>query len=502
MKLRDPARAFELSERARARSLLDLLSEAKVDLRQGVDPALLASEVQVQNLLDGKHERLMRLLESKHALASETLARKEVDELVDRYQSIEAEIRTHNPRYAAMAQPQPVTVAEIQSRLLDPDTQLVEFWLGEERSYAWVISKEDCLGFALPARSVIEALARRTYNAVIARNLPAAATLELDQKRLAAAKAEFARASEELSRKLLAPIAPAFHLRKLWMVSDGALQYLPFAALPLPGKPAPLVTMYEITVLPSASALAAIRNDRAGRPPAKASVAIFADPVYRSDDERVIARAGIVGGTPDVSRAAEEPGVADLPRLHFSRAEAETIATLLPPGGVWQQLDFDASRADAKKPGLRRYSIVHFAAHALLNSRHPELSGIVLSMVDRNGRPQDGFLRLHEIYDLKLNADLVVLSGCQTALGQEIRSEGLVGLTRGFMYAGSAQVLASLWGVRDSATAEFMRRFYEGLLRRRLTPATALRETQLSIMRDPRWKDPYDWAAFTLQGTR
>lgn len=155
-----------------------------------------------------------------------------------------------------------------------------------------------------------------------------------------------------------------------------------------------------------------------------------------------------------------------------------------------------------KSPALVDYRVLHFATHAFLDSNHPELSGIVLSMVDRQGRPQDGFLHLHEIYNLKLNADLVVLSACRTALGREVRSEGLVGLTRGFMYAGAPQVLASLWDVRDRSTAELMRRFYEALLRRGRPPGAALREAQLSMLRDPRWSNPYYWAAFVMEGER
>jgi CHAT domain-containing protein len=150
---------------------------------------------------------------------------------------------------------------------------------------------------------------------------------------------------------------------------------------------------------------------------------------------------------------------------------------------------------------LSRFRLIHFATHGLLDSQHPDLSGIILSLIDRNGNPQDGFLRLHEIYNLKLNADLVVLSACQTALGEEVRSEGLIGLARGFMYAGSPQILASLWSVRDRATAILMHRFYESLLDRHLTAAAALRSAQLSMIRDSRWSDPYYWAAFTLQGS-
>jgi CHAT domain-containing protein len=120
--------------------------------------------------------------------------------------------------------------------------------------------------------------------------------------------------------------------------------------------------------------------------------------------------------------------------------------------------------------------------------------------VDRNGNPTDGFLRLHEVYDLSLAADLVVLSGCRTALGKEVKGEGLLGLTRGFLYAGASRVMASLWPVRDRATAELMRRFYRGLLQDGLPPAAALRAAQRSLRRDPRWRDPFYWAPFILQG--
>jgi CHAT domain-containing protein len=135
----------------------------------------------------------------------------------------------------------------------------------------------------------------------------------------------------------------------------------------------------------------------------------------------------------------------------------------------------------------------------LLNSEHPELSGIVLSLVDREGRPQDGFLRLYEIYNLKLGADLVVLSACRTALGKEIKGEGLVGLTRGFMYAGAARVIASLWGVEDRTTAELMKSFYYEMLVKGRRPAAALRIAQLHIRREKQLP-PYYWAAFVLQG--
>jgi CHAT domain-containing protein len=143
---------------------------------------------------------------------------------------------------------------------------------------------------------------------------------------------------------------------------------------------------------------------------------------------------------------------------------------------------------------------VHFATHGLLNSEHPELSGVVLSLVDEQGKSVDGFLRLHEIYNLNLPAEMVVLSACQTALGKEIKGEGLVGLVRGFMYAGSPRVVASLWKVDDVATAELMKHFYSGVLTEGMRPAAALRAAKVEMWKQKRWHAPYYWAAFELQG--
>lgn len=180
--------------------------------------------------------------------------------------------------------------------------------------------------------------------------------------------------------------------------------------------------------------------------------------------------------------------------------EADHILQFAPTGKKLQALDFNASRAAATSPDLARYSIVHFATHGLINNLHPELSGVVLSLVDDQGRPQDGFLRLYDIYNLRLSADLVVLSACRTALGKQVRGEGIVGLTRGFMYAGAPRVVASLWRVDDRATAELMGRFYEAKLGRGLRAAAALREAQVKMMSQKRWQAPYYWAAFLLQG--
>ena len=264
---------------------------------------------------------------------------------------------------------------------------------------------------------------------------------------------------------LAEPLESLVGWKRWWVVTDGALDLVPLAALRMPGGEV-IGARHEIVNLPSASAAAEIARLTSGRARPVAEVAVFADPVFRTDDNRMAnmraastLRGAAIPGT-DVER------LGSLPRLYFSRDEAEAISQLAARKRKWVALDFDASRAAVESGRLADYRIVHFATHGILNTRRPELSGIVLSMIDRKGKPIDGFLALHDIYNLKLNADLVVLSGCRTALGESVRSEGIVGLTRGFLHAGSAQVLASLWSVPDRGTAEFMRRFYDALLRR------------------------------------
>jgi CHAT domain-containing protein len=276
-----------------------------------------------------------------------------------------------------------------------------------------------------------------------------------------------------------------------------------------------LIADHEIVSLSSASSLAVLRREFASRAPAPKTVAVIADPVFDEADERIIKKGASVltlnihqaarsAGEREVFRSALEVGAADsqhrLQRLIFSRREADEISNLAGRDASFKALDFSANRVAALSSNLSQYRIIHFATHSLLNSQHPELSGIVLSLVDEGGRPQDGFLRLHDIYNMKLAADLVVLSACKTGLGKEIKGEGLIGLTRGFLYAGAPRVVASLWKVDDRATAELMKLFYQRMLRDGLRPAEALRRAQIDMWKQPRWAAPYYWAGFTLQG--
>lgn len=507
------AAALQASERARARSLLEILTEARADIRQGVDPVLLERERDLQQQLSVKSGQFARLLSAKHTQEQETAVRKEMEALLGMYQEVEAQIRAKSPRYAALTQPQPLSLKQIQQQVLDDDTLLLEYALGEERSYLWAVTPTSITSFELAKRAEIEAAARRVYELLVAK-----------------ADALYPEALTTLSQMLLQPVAGQLGRKRLLIVSEGALQYVPFGALPDPvfsrqppatgknvtaNKYQPLIAGHEILSLPSASVLAVLRRELSARKPAPKTVAVLADPVFEKDDQRVKlkikSQLGDEGSgtekkndkavlSSDVERSSKELGLNSFDRLVLSRREAELITALTPNGQPLKALDFTASRAAAINPELSQYQMVHFATHSLLNNQHPELSGIVLSLVDEQGQAQDGFLRLYEVYNLKLEADLVVLSACQTALGKEIKGEGLVGLTRGFMYAGVPRIVASLWKVSDKATAELMQRFYQKMLKDGLRPAAALRAAQVSMLKEKQWGAAYYWAGFVLQG--
>jgi CHAT domain-containing protein len=506
------ANALQVSERARSRSLLDLLNDTQADLRRGVDAGLLEKERMLTARINAQEARRRQLLSGKRDAAALAAAEKELADLLAQFRDIQAEIRTRSPRYAALTQPQPVSLKEIQESLLDEDTLLLEYKLGREKSVLWAVTRNAFRSVELPPGPEIDAAARRVTELILAARDPAAPETPAQRsQRRARVQAEYRDASSRLSDLLLARVADLMERRRIVVVADGALHYVPFGALPAPARNAapakdrpPLIVEHEVLSVPSASVLAVLRQEQRESERPKGTVAVLADPVFGADDTRLgakrTAHAQQASAHGALERSARDAGIDGFRRLRFSRDEADAIARLVPHGRSLSALDFRARRDTAVSPELGRYRIVHFATHGVLNTQHPELSGVVLSLVDEQGRPQDGFLRLHEVYGLSLNADLVVLSGCETALGKEIKGEGLVGLTRGFMYAGAPRVIASLWNVNDRATAKLMGRFYEGMLGRGLRPAAALREAQVEMWKRQPGAVPHLWAAFVLQG--
>jgi CHAT domain-containing protein/Tfp pilus assembly protein PilF len=517
------AAALEASERARARSLLESLAEARADIRRGADPKLLERERSLQQRLNAQAEEALKLSKSRADKERLAMGRREIDALTIELQQVQTQIRQTSPRYGALTQPQPLTLDEIQRQALDADTLLLEYSLGKERSFLWAVTPTTINSYELPKREEVEAAAQRAYKLLSADPRVRSQTARPGDSNLKEAGAQnYLTAAAALSRTLLAPVAGQLGKKRLLIVADGMLHYIPFGALPDPNSIKegdrswqPLIVDHEIVNLPSASTIAALRRELKGRKPAPKTLAALADPVFSRDDER------IKPGARSAAQASAQPNPLDesivrqigqnasdtsapndlrVNRLPFTRREVEQIMALVPAGAGMKALDFEASRATATSERLSQYRYLHFSTHGLADSERPELSAIVLSLFDEQGRPLDGFLRAHEIYNLELPAELVTLNACKTGLGKLTRGEGLVSLTRGFMYAGAARVVVSLWSVSERASAELMTKFYRRMLVDGERPAAALRAAQVEMWRSLRWEEPFFWAAFTLQG--
>lgn len=506
-------KAFEASERARARSLLDTLSAARVGIREKVEPDLRNRERMLRNDLTAKIERKLQMSTGEQASAAGVELQNEIEELTERYRDVSTQVRLRSLQFTGTSQPEPLNLREIQQKGLDRDTLLLEFFLGDESSYLWIVSNDSMSGYVLPPRRTIEDVANRVHNLLIAPAPVEGEPVAGREMRLQNAEAQYWKEAAALSEMLFGKTAGAFGNKRLLVISDGALQYIPFNALPTPGstgEPRPLLLDHEIAYESSASALVMMRNAARNRAPSKA-VAVFADPVFEPDDPRLAgarSRADAASTTQNddqvLQQALRDTGVSwagrTIPRLLASREEAMSVLEFASGDANHEALDFSADKASATNPELRDYRIIHFATHGVFDNEHPELSGLLLSRFDPLGRQKEGFLRLDDIYNLDLSADLVVLSACNTGLGKDVKGEGLIGLVRGFIYAGTSRVVASLWKVDDEATAELMKRFYQHMLQERRSPSAALREAQLAMWRKRRWHAPYYWAAFVMQG--
>jgi tetratricopeptide (TPR) repeat protein len=537
------ALALGYSERARARSLLDTLIEANAKIREGVAPELLEQEAALQQRLSLMAQRQM--LGNQHTPSQVAAAAQSITSLLQQYRELEAQIREKSPHYASLVYPQPATLADIQTRILDKDQMLLEYALGEERSYLWAVTPMSIESYVLPRRAEIEAAAEHVRELLTARNQTIKGETDFRaMARVKRADEEYGRVAAALSQMLLGKVEALPRVARLLIVGDGKLQLLPFAALPLPdkienplagdrsrtvrqGKPFPLLFSHEIETQPSVSLLVELRRRESiavGVVPPKL-IAVIADPIFNEGDERfdeinaALARRGdketlrvanpikpAYGGAngktrETLNRAGLVNSRGDIARLPFTRREADAILALVPSGDGMKAIDFDANKDLVTSGKLRQYRIIHFATHSLLDEEHPELSGILLSLLDEQRKPREGFLQMHEVYNLRLSAEMVVLSTCETGIGKMVRGEGLAALSRGFMYAGAKRVVASLWEVNDYSTAELMTIFYRNLLAGgEQRPAAALRAAQIEIWQKDPEQSPYFWAAFIVQG--
>ena len=508
--------ALSLSEQSRARNLIDLLAAARVDLSKRMSSADAEKNIKLQqqiSQLTQTHLRLLSVKAKKDAAAVFETLKSRIQEQDDLLTSV-----TRGRSSSGNQSASPLTPPQIQ-QLLDDKTMVLEFSLGEERSHLWTITQGDISYYGLPAGAEIENAANKLSQALIAYE-PKRRPNESGEdftKRLRLKPNYYLTSALDLSRMVLGKVWAQLGDKRLVIVADGALQYIPFEVLPSPessmngsGSIPSLLSKNEIVYQPSASTLGLLRG--VTRQNSSKSVAVFADPVFSYDDDRVQLTQKSQNGKAIADRSREKltrylRDVGDddftLSKLAYSLKEANGITATAPRGSWMKKVGFDANREAATSPNLKEFSIVHFATHGIVNDKQPELSGIVLSMVNKRGQDQDGYLTLHDIYYLDLPIRLVVVSACRTGIGKQIPGEGLIALSRGFMHAGAQSVVVSLWDVDDEATAEFMTRFYDQMLgKNKLPPAAALQQakSEMQVHANERWRAPYYWAGFVLQG--
>jgi Uncharacterized protein conserved in bacteria len=492
--------AFETSELARGRSLAELLRATETNLTPGLDPQLAAQEKALRQSLRAKADYKLVLLSKANKKAELDALGLELARLEGEYKQVSETIRARYPAYDQIISPTALKLPEIQEQVIaDDQTMLLEYSLGSDKSYVWAVTRDGIKSYNLPARTLISEAAQKVYKLL-------ASPPRSDDAN------ELTLALQELSRMVLAPVATELNKRRIIVVADGALHYIPFQAL-LTTDGEPLVANYEIINAPSASILGELRKEATRRQPTKL-LAAFGNPEFAANDTP---RQDKKGGEQSAAMQAME--IAPLQRalrdvelnrdsfdpsviepLFYAKRELANLQDAASGGETFIASGFAATRQQLLSMDLTPYAILHFATHGLLDPKRPENSGLVLSTVDRNKQVQNGFVGLQDIYGLRAPVDLVVLSACQTALGKDVRGEGLLGLTRGFMYAGASSVMASLWKVDDEATAELMRQTYINMLQKGMPPAAALRSAQNIIRQRPEWQSPYYWAGFILQG--
>jgi len=523
--------ALRITEQGRARSLLDMLSEVNAQITEGLPPELLKRK---QENLDRQQEIAAQLTGVSLAADQKTKPsdlEKELDKLQTEFDETENQIRTASPKYASLTATQPLSLADIQQKVLDDNTVLLEYSLGADASYLFAVTRAGLSLFKLPPRADVNKLATDLRAQLIPSKLQrrlVGIDVAEEQRGLGLSQgpaenvALFTTASHALYKAVIEPAANLIGDKRLLVVADGALNYVPFEALVKTSEGADytslafLIKSNEIVYAPSASVIAAIRGSSPTVREGRGSILIVADPIFNPDDSRltgvrIAETAGesrglglaLESAVQDVSGGTGVPpvGGSRLARLPGTRTEADAIAKLAQSSGakpdVW--MDLGASEENVTTRDIANYRVVHIATHGLLNVERPQFTGVVLSLV--GNKTADGFLRTDEIFNLKMGAPLVMLSACETGLGKEKRGEGVIGLTRAFMYAGAPTVGVSLWSVADRSTAELMTDFYKRLLGPDPRPASsAMRDAQLAMIAGKKYSAPFYWAPFVLVG--
>ncbi|MCG8435684.1 MAG: CHAT domain-containing protein [Gammaproteobacteria bacterium] len=371
----------------------------------------------------------------------------------------------------------------------DKEHTILVYHLSEKSSYVWKISSHGIESWKLPPKQEIEKLTINAFE-------------KLRHIKIGADSSEQSDSIEELADILLTPLLNATRNGRLTIVADGLLHYLPFDALPIleDNQKKYLIEQYEINASPSL-VTASYDADKENNFYTNKSLLMVADPVYNANDDRLsspIADAENPGNS-EKSFQNASPSLNELHRLLATANEALEITKLANNSG-WRTTSaqgLDATKQAVLGKNLKEFDVLHFATHGIVNTEEPEYSSLVLSAFDEKITPTNAFLYLYEIYDLQVDANLVVLSACETVGGRLSAGEGLIGLAHGFLLGGTRNVIASLWKAEDAATAELMRLTYQGMFRDGLTPSTALRMAKIRMLGTP-YDNPFFWSGFRI----
>ena len=490
VQLGDLPEAYEYLQRSKSRAFLDLLSEARIDPQAGLDSSrynekrrLLAKLVRLNRLIKEEHEKEKP---NKNVVRQLEKSRSETDQ---EYVKLLLELRRQNPRLAEIQDPQILQLAEAQA-LLDDNSVLLDYFVGKKESMVFAISTRGLQLYKLPGEARL--------NQQIQELLETLQKPEPVWEATDSAYSRYAKIASALYQQILKPAETEWKSKsRIMIAADGSLNYLPFEILLTartdPAKidfsKLPYFALHrEIQYVPSISAFAAIvQNARESRVEVQKSLIAFADPLAARGSAR----------TP-VGDQTIRDWSASLSELPYARLEVEQISRLYPKETTSILIGKDASESNAKGMRLDEFKTVHLASHGLIDEERPQLSSVVLNA----GSPQeDGYLTMREVFDLKLNADLVVLSACKTGLGKQIRGEGVTGLARAFFCAGASSILVSLWNVNDRSTADFMTDFYSNCIQHGMSKTVALKEARLKMIGGKKYSHPYYWSPFILIGS-
>ena len=441
-------------ERAKSRTFLDILGNKEVSLKNGEDQAILKKEKELQLKI--------KVLSQKKTFnpANQNIAQ-QLEKAQEDYRRLLNEIKFNNPELSYLISVNPSPVEKIQS-LLDANTTLLEFYTTKNKLYSWLLTKTNCQVHEIAIKEGdIEKKVAELLNLVSSfqGRKPEPVIHPLPKETNPEA---FSQIALDIYKLLIFPVEPDIKTNKLIIIPHGILHKIPFASLN--NGQNTLIDQYALSILPAASILEYIIKKRK---PRKESLLALANPI-----------------------ADYFPGFYELP---CSEIEATKISRYFKQKEIYKRKS--ATEGMLKKKAST-YGVIHLACHGEFNARQPMESGLLLAKDDKN----DGFLHAHEIFGMDLkNANLVILSACETALSKILGGDDLVGLSRGFIYAGTPSLLATLWKVDDVSTAKLMEFFYKNW-KKGMSKPEALRQAQIALKAMPLYSHPFYWAPFVMIG--